>query len=169
MPTLMRHWSVLSPSWPVSGPGSTWQSSKKSSWAAAHKALDRPGERPSGVSVTSLCRRVGMSRQNYYARHQHRRRRIVDGELVAGLVRRERRTQTRLGTRKLYHLLKPELEKAGVRIGWDRMFEELRKSGLLLEPVPAEYPQATQSYHNLPAARQNHLPGRESHSSLDSW
>jgi len=103
--------------------------------------------------VAAVCRRLGMSRQNYYARHQYRRRRSVEGELVAGLVRRERQQQTRLGTRKLYHMLKPELEKAGVRIGRDRMFEELRKSGLLLEPVPAEYPQTTQSYHNLPVFR----------------
>lgn len=94
-----------------------------------------------------------MSRQNYYARHQHRRRRTVDGEFVAGLVRRERQQQARLGTRKLYHLLKPELKRAGVRIGRDRMFEELRKRDLLLEPVPAAYPQTTQSYHNLPVFR----------------
>jgi transposase InsO family protein len=91
-----------------------------------------------------------MSRQNYYARHHRRQRRRVDGELVAGLVQRERRLQPRLGTRKLYHLLKPELKRAGVRIGRDRMFEELRKRGLLLEPVAAENPRTTQSYHNLP-------------------
>ena len=94
-----------------------------------------------------------MSRQNYYARHRRRQRRRVDGELVAGLVQRERRLQPRLGTRKLHHLLKPKLEQAGVRIGRDRMFEELRKRGLLLEPVPAQYPCTTQSYHNLPVFR----------------
>ncbi len=94
-----------------------------------------------------------MSRQNYYARRHHRQRRKVDGELVAELVKRERRLQPRLGTRKLYHLLKPELKQAGVRIGRDRMFEELRKRDLLLEPVPAQYPQTTQSYHNLPVFR----------------
>lgn len=94
-----------------------------------------------------------MSRQNYYARHRRRQRRDVDGELVAGLVQRERRLQPRLGTRKLYHLLKPKLEQAGVRIGRDRMFEELRKRRLLLEPVPAQYPCTTQSYHNLPVFR----------------
>jgi putative transposase len=103
--------------------------------------------------VAAVCRRLGMSRQNYYARHEHRRRRIVDGELVAGLVGRERQQQARLGTRKLYHMLKPELEQAGVRIGRDRLFEELRKRDLLLEPVPAQYPQTTQSYHNLPVFR----------------
>ena len=94
-----------------------------------------------------------MSRQNYYARHWQRQRRRVDGELVAGLVQRERRLQPRLGTRKLYHLLKTELKQAGVRIGRDRMFEELRKRRLLLEPVAVQYPRTTQSYHNLPVFR----------------
>ena len=61
----------------------------------------------------------------------------MDGEWVAGLVQRERRLQPRLGTRKLYHLLKAELEEAGVHLGRDRMFEELRKRDLLLEPIPA--------------------------------
>jgi len=94
-----------------------------------------------------------MSRQNYYARHQHRLRREVDGELVAELVQQQRQRQARLGTRKLYHLLKCRLEQAGVRIGRDRMFEELRKRGLLLAPVRARYPRTTQSYHNLPVFR----------------
>jgi putative transposase len=94
-----------------------------------------------------------MSRQNFYARRHHRQRRKVEGELVAGLVKRERCLQPRLGTRKLYHLLKPELEQAGVRLGRDRMFEELRRRDLLLEPVAAEYPRTTQSYHNLPVFR----------------
>jgi len=94
-----------------------------------------------------------MSRQNYYARHWRRQRRRVDGELVAGLVQRERRLQPRLGTRKLYHLLKAELKRAGVRLGRDRMFEELRKRRLLLEPVAVQYPRTTQSYHNLPVFR----------------
>jgi transposase InsO family protein len=94
-----------------------------------------------------------MSRQNYYAGRSRRQRQEVDGELVAGLVKRERRLQPRLGTRKLYDMLKPELEQAGVRIGRDRMFEELRERGLLLEPVAAEYPRTTQSYHNLPVLR----------------
>ena len=103
--------------------------------------------------MASVCRRLGMSRQNYYAQRRRRRRRAVEGELVAGLVQRERRLQPRLGTRKLHYLLKSELEEAGVRIGRDRMFEELRKRDLLLEPIPAPYPHTTQSYHNLPVFR----------------
>lgn len=94
-----------------------------------------------------------MSRQNYYARRRQRQRRQVDGELVAALVKRERQLQPRLGGRKLHHRLKPELEQAGVRLGRDRWFEELRKRDLLLAPQPARYPCTTQSYHNLPVFR----------------
>ena len=109
-----------------------------------------------------------MSRQNYYARHRRRLRRTVEGELVAGLVQRERRLQPRLGTRKLQHLLKPELEQNGVRMGRDRMFEELRKRSLLLEPVAAEYPRTTHSYHNLPVFR-NLVKDREAKAPNEVW
>ena len=34
--------------------------------------------------------------------------------------------------------------------GWDRFFEVLRKTGLLLEPKRSETPRTTQSYHLLP-------------------
>jgi transposase InsO family protein len=91
-----------------------------------------------------------MSRQNYYARRRQRQRRQVEGEWVAELVKRERRWQPRLGTRKLHHLLKPELAQAGVRLGRDRLFEELRSRGLLVERLPASFPRTTQAYPNLP-------------------
>ncbi len=75
-----------------------------------------------------MARAVGITRQNYYARRRRRQRRKVDGDLVAGLVRRERQQQGRLGTRKLYHMLQAEFKKAGVRIGRDRMFERSSES-----------------------------------------
>ena len=105
------------------------------------------------MNVASVCRRLGMSRQNYYAGRQRRQRRQVDGELVAELVRQQRQLHPRLGTRKLHYKLKGELKQAGVRIGRDRMFEELGKRDLLVKPLPAPYPRTTQSYHNLPVFR----------------
>jgi putative transposase len=94
-----------------------------------------------------------MSRQNYYARRKQRRRREVDHELVAGLVRRERQQQPRLGARKIHHRIQHELAQAGVRIGRDRLFEVLRTKDLLLTPLPASYPHTTQSDPNLPVFR----------------
>lgn len=106
-----------------------------------------------------------MTRQNYYARRRQRRRE-VDGELVAQLVRRERQQQPRLGGRKLHHRLKAEL--AGVRLGRDRFFAELGRRDLLLKPVRAVYPRTTQSYHNLPVFR-NRLKGLEVKRPNEAW
>jgi putative transposase len=102
------------------------------------------------VSVAALCRKVGMTRANYYARRKARRRQQVDGELVVALVLAERRLQPRLGTRKMQVLIRRQLTVAGVKLGRDRLFEVLRDQGLLLAPLPAAYPCTTDSYHYLP-------------------
>lgn len=91
-----------------------------------------------------------MTRQNYYARRQARRRRVVDAELVVALVVAERRKQPRLGTRKLHYKFKGVLAEAGVTLGRDRFLEVLRGHDLLLAPKPAEYPCTTDSGHYLP-------------------
>ena len=100
-----------------------------------------------------LCRKLGMSRQNYYARRKERQRKSVDEELVLALVRQERLLQPRLGARKLRVLVEAELVQAKVRIGRDRFFEILRPHGLLLQPKRSESPRTTQSYHTLPVFR----------------
>ena len=51
----------------------------------------------------------------------------VDLGLLLELVRAERQQQPCLGMRKLYHLIAPELSAAGVKLGRDRLFAELRK------------------------------------------
>lgn len=91
-----------------------------------------------------------MSRQNYYAGRKERQRRQVDGDLLEDLVKEARQNQPRLGTRKLYHVLKPQLEKAGVRMGRDRVFEELGRRGLLVSPKPRAWPQTTRISKVLP-------------------
>jgi putative transposase len=99
--------------------------------------------------VSGVCRTLGISRQNYYARRQARQLRQVDGSLVVALVVAERKIQPRLGTRKLYFMLKARLLETGVTLGRDRFFEVLREQGLLLAPKPAAYPCTTNSRHYL--------------------
>lgn len=100
--------------------------------------------------MTRLCRLAKMTPQNYYARRSARRRQDVDVQLVLELVRAERRQQPRLGVRKLYHLIQGELKAAGVKMGRDRLFEEVKKAGLLVERKPAEWPKTTHFNPNLP-------------------
>jgi putative transposase len=102
------------------------------------------------VSVAGICRKLEMTRQNYYARRQERQRREVDGELVVRWVREERQIQPRLGTRKLHWMLQERLTEAGIKLGRDRFFDVLKEKDLLVPPRVAEYPRTTNSYHSLP-------------------
>ena len=52
--------------------------------------------------------------------------------------------------RKLYHLIGVELKAAGVKMGRDRLFEELRKAGLLVARKPSAWPKTTQFDPALP-------------------
>ena len=52
----------------------------------------------------------------------------------------------RLGTRKLYFLLKPKLEQLGIKIGRDGLFDYLRKNNLLVKPKRS-YTKTTYSRH----------------------
>jgi putative transposase len=79
-----------------------------------------------------------------------RNRHEVDTDLVLALVQCERQFQPRLGTRKLYYLIKPDLELAGVKIGRDRLFIILAEKDLLVSPKPSQWPKTTQVDANLP-------------------
>ena len=91
-----------------------------------------------------------MTPQNYYARRSVRSRQEVDVALVLALVKAEREQQPRLGVRKLYHVIAPELRAAGVKLGRDRLFVELGKAGLLVERKPSEWPRTTNFNPALP-------------------
>lgn len=69
---------------------------------------------------------------------------------MAQLVIGQRQEHPRIGTRKLRVLLKDQLQEAGVRIGRDRLFSELRKRDLLIKPKRSEYPRTRCSRHCLP-------------------
>jgi putative transposase len=101
-----------------------------------------------------------MTPQNYYARRRARQREAVDLGLVLELVRAHRAQHPRLGGRKLYYLIKPELQAAGVKLGRDRLFMELRKADLLVERKPSEWPKTTHFNANLPVFK-NLIRGRK--------
>lgn len=100
--------------------------------------------------MVRVCEQAGLTPQNYYARRSTRCREEVDVGLLLELVRAERREQPRLGVRKLYYLIEPELVKAGVKMGRDRVFEELSKAGLLVARKRSEWPKTTSFNPNLP-------------------
>lgn len=119
------------------------------------------------MTVVAVCLRAGMTRQNYYAMRRQRQRRTVDEELFVSLVKRERREQPRLGTRKLQHMLGGELAEAGVEIGRDHMFAVLRANRLLVERKRGRA-RTTNSRHCLPVFH-NLVAGRELDGPNQAW
>lgn len=102
------------------------------------------------MNVSSVCRKLKITRQNYYRRRQARQRQSVDAGLIESLVVQERKEQPRIGTRKLHELYQATLLEAGVKVGRDRLFEVLRELELLVPRQAAESPRTTNSSHCLP-------------------
>ena len=65
---------------------------------------------------------------------------------VKELVDKERKRMPRLGTRKIYHRIKPQLESAGLKVGRDKLFSWMEEYGLLIRPRK-RYVQTTMSKH----------------------
>ena len=77
-----------------------------------------------------------MSRQNYYKTRSQREQAKIDEDFVLSLVRNIRKLHPRMGGRKLLHQIRPQLEKAWLSLGRDRLFSLLRKHDLLVPHRP---------------------------------
>nr|AKN40468.1 Mobile element protein [Vibrio tasmaniensis] len=79
-------------------------------------------------------------------REKHEATRQAELAPVKGMVLELRRFMPRLGTRKLYFLLKPRLIAKGVKLGRDALFDYLREERLLVKPKRS-YTKTTNSRH----------------------
>ena len=86
------------------------------------------------MTLKRLCGWYGISRQAHYQMKWQQQQRQEAAVQVLELVRQIRHRHKRLGGRKLYHQLQPELLKLGIPLGRDRFFELLRAHKLLLNP-----------------------------------
>lgn len=98
------------------------------------------------VSISGICRLLGISRQKYY-----RQRWRIDGSRrtatdVVGMVECIRLELPRIGTRKLYHMLRPELREK--KVGRDKLFGILRANRMLIKPERS-YHVTTNSHHRF--------------------
>ena len=119
-------------------------------------------------NIAALCRRAGMTRQNYYAKRKRQQKSKVDEGLILELVRKERYDQPCLGGRKVKYLISDELEKNGVSIGRDRFFDVLRTNGLLVEREKPFIPKTTNSRHSLPVFH-NLIAGQRASAPNQIW
>lgn len=98
------------------------------------------------VSVVSLCRLFGVSRQAFYQREEDRQKGNAQSLLV--LVLAFRRDIPGLGTRKLHLLLRDSLAESGIKVGRDKLHRLLQDNDLVLHQH-RHVPKTTDSTHRF--------------------
>lgn len=88
----------------------------------------------------------GLSRQAYCRKQWSLKRRRNTAADVVKLVLSVRQQMSRIGTRKLYHILEPDLKPLGV--GRARLFAIMRANRLDIKPLK-HYHKTTDSYHRF--------------------
>jgi putative transposase len=100
------------------------------------------------VSLSRCCRLFGISRQAIYQARDRIDRRMKELSQIKPFVQSVRMEMSRIGTRKLYYLLKDEFEGLSIKIGRDAFFDYLRSEHLLIKPKK-NYTKTTCSKHWL--------------------
>lgn len=91
---------------------------------------------------------MGQSRQAYYQGHHRAAAQAEKAQAVLDLVRGWRIRQPRMGARKLHDRLKAPLQKQGLTLGRDALFDLLRQARMLV-PQRRAYHKTTNSHHRF--------------------
>lgn len=98
------------------------------------------------LSICTTCKLLGLSRQVYYRAIKSTLKRKKTASSVLLLVDAIRMEMPRLGTRKLYHILRDSLKELGV--GRDALFRILKANHRLIIPRK-KYHVTTNSFHRF--------------------
>jgi transposase InsO family protein len=100
------------------------------------------------MNLSTACKLLGISRQAIYQQEARLAHRQKVWSKVKVMVRSQRMSMPRLGTRKLYYLLNPDFIANGIKMGRDRLFDCLRSAHMLIRPLK-NYTRTTWSKHWL--------------------
>lgn len=100
------------------------------------------------VGLQTLCGLFGLSRQAYYEFIKRSMHNKLRDEQVLLMIKSMRSVHPRMGTRKMYKVLKPEMELKGINIGRDRLFDLLSENQLLIRKRRRQV-KTTNSYHHF--------------------
>lgn len=106
-------------------------------------------QRTPSQSVGKLCSLLGYSRQAYYQHIRVQAQEALQEDLLVQEVVRIRKTQKRIGARKLLIMMNVFMQQHAIGIGRDAFFEILRNQGLLVRKRKRSKPQTTFSNHWL--------------------
>jgi len=98
--------------------------------------------------MKQLCNIVGISRQGYYKSKKRKGIKKLKEEMILQLVQTQRRKMPKLGGKKLYRKICPDLERMQIKLGRDKFFRLLGKYKLLIHRKK-RYAKTTNSSHRF--------------------
>ena len=119
---------------------------KKKSW---HQTVDLLRTAEAGASLATLCGLFGYSRQSYYKYGGDDFKPLALEPILVERVKRYREENPRLGSVKLWLMLKKQLDETGCFPGRDAFIEMLRRNGLMVRIRRRHHYVTTDSNHNL--------------------
>jgi len=93
-----------------------------------------------------MAQSLGISRAAIYSSIKRLYRQRAQKALIINLVKQIRKRMPRLGTIKLYELLRPKFEELGIKCGRDKLYQIL-KNACMLVPRKKKFIRTTQSNH----------------------
>lgn len=100
------------------------------------------------LSLARCCRLFGISRQALYQARVRAQKRLMELSEIKPLIQEVRMKMPRIGTRKLYYLLKNDFDRLDIKVGRDALFGYLRAESMLIKPKK-NYTKTTNSKHWL--------------------
>jgi len=98
-------------------------------------------------SIQMLCSLLGYSRQGFYKYVHHAEKEALQHDLILQEVLNIRKTQKRIGTRKLVFMMDNFMQQHQIHIGRDAMFDLLASRKLLIRKRKRRIPITTFSDH----------------------
>jgi putative transposase len=98
-------------------------------------------------TLVELCSLLGYSRQAYYQGNREYEKQVLGSELIVQEVLRIRKSQKRIGGRKLLKTMQAFLDHHALDMGRDNLFDLLRENGLLVRKRRSKKPNTTFSRH----------------------
>jgi transposase InsO family protein len=84
------------------------------------------------VGLERICRLFGFSRQSFYKHLKTTEKMLIEDHIVLQMVLSIKKDHPRMGTRKIYHLIKSDLEMSNIKMGRDSLFDLMAANKLLV-------------------------------------
>lgn len=85
------------------------------------------------VGLGRICRLFGITRQAYYKNIKYQKKAIAEDHITLQLISAIRKDHPRMGGRKIYFMIKEDINRLNIKLGRDALFDLLASEHLLVQ------------------------------------